>query len=70
MLKNDEIDYCTKCTERPIVKNHMCLKCENEMNEWLKELPESKKTDDDDDWITLYESDPGNIKDIQIELDA
>ena len=59
MLKNDEIDYCTKCTERPIVKNHMCLKCENEINEWLKELPKSKKIDDDD-WYTLYES--GNEK--------
>lgn len=69
MLKNDEIDYCAKCTERPIVKNHMCLKCEDETNNWLRELAERKQLDGDD-WITLYESEPGNIKDNQTELDA
>ena len=24
MLKNDEVDYCTKCTVKPIAKEHMC----------------------------------------------
>ena len=23
MLKNDEVDYCTKCTVKPIAKEHM-----------------------------------------------
>ena len=54
MLKNDEVDYCTKCTMKPIAKEHMCEKCYTEHNEWLKELSAPKL--DDDQWYTLYES--------------
>lgn len=43
MLKNDEVDYCTKCTIKPIVKEHLCEECYKEHNEWLRELSESKK---------------------------
>ena len=54
MLKNDEVDYCTKCTVKPIVKEHMCEECYESHNEWLKELSAPKQ--DDDLWYTLYES--------------
>ena len=54
MLKNDEVDYCIKCTVKPIAKEHMCEKCYTEHNEWLKELSAPKL--DDDQWYTLYES--------------
>ena len=54
MLKNDEVDYCTKCKVKPIVKEYMCEKCYTEHNEWLVEL--SKPKIDDDQWYTLYES--------------
>ena len=30
MLKNDEVDYCTKCTVKPIAKEHMCEECYGE----------------------------------------
>ena len=43
MLKNDEVDYCTKCTIKPIVKEHLCEECYKEHNEWLREISESKK---------------------------
>ena len=54
MLKNDEVDYCTKCTVKPIVKEHMCDECYADHNEWLRELSAPKQ--DDDQWYTLYES--------------
>ena len=54
MLKNDEVDYCTKCTAKPVVKEHMCEECYSDHNEWLRELSAPKQ--DDDQWITLYES--------------
>ena len=54
MLKNDEVDYCTKCTVKPIVKEHMCEECYESHNEWLTELSAPKQ--DDDQWYTLYES--------------
>ena len=54
MLKNDEVDYCTKCTMKPIAKEHMCEECYKTHNEWLRELSTPKQ--DDDQWYTLYES--------------
>ena len=54
MLKNDEVDYCTKCTVKPIVKEHMCDDCYETHNKWLRELSAPKQ--DDDQWYTLYES--------------
>ena len=44
MLKNDEVDYCTKCTVKPIVKEHMCEECYESHNEWLRELSAPKCT--------------------------
>lgn len=43
---------CTRCTEKPIVKNHMCEEWEEELNEWLRPKPEL----DGDQWYTIYES--------------
>ena len=42
MLKNDEVDYCTKCTVKPIVKEHMCEECYGEeLKQEIKEnVPE------------------------------
>ena len=54
MLKNDEVDYCTKCTAKPVVKEHMCEECYTEHCQWLRELSAPKQ--DDDQWYTLYES--------------
>ena len=54
MLKNDEVDYCTKCTVKPIVKEHMCGECYTDHCQWLRELSVPKQ--DDDQWYTLYES--------------
>ena len=54
MLKNDEVDYCTKCTVKPIVNEHMCEECYMEHCQWLSELSTPKQ--DDDQWYTLYES--------------
>ena len=54
MIKNDEVDYCTKCTVKPIVKEHMCDECYESHNKWLTELSAPKM--DDDQWHTLYES--------------
>ena len=54
MLKNDEVDYCTKCTVKPIVKEHMCDECYTDHCQWLRELSAPKQ--DEDQWITLYES--------------
>ena len=34
MLKNDEVDYCAKCTVKPIVKEHMC---DDSISEELKQ---------------------------------
>ena len=48
------MSYCTKCTVKPIVKEHMCEKCYTDHNEWLRELSTPKQ--DDDQWYTLYES--------------
>lgn len=66
MLKNDEVDYCTKCTVKPIVKEHMCDKCYTEHNEWLKDLISGATTVKDgikidaDGYYTLYESGDNN----------
>ena len=54
MLKNDEVDYCTKCAVKPIVKEHMCEECYAEHCQWLRGLSAPKR--DDDQWYTLYES--------------
>ena len=54
MLKNDEVDYCTKCTVKPIAKEHMCDECYTEHCQWLRELSAPKQ--DGDQWYTLYES--------------
>ena len=43
MLKNDEVDYCTKCESKPIVKEHLCDECYKTHNEWLRELSEAEK---------------------------
>ena len=45
MLKNDEVDYCTKCTVKPIVKEHMCgsvmmMNREIKFRAWEKNLKE------------------------------
>ena len=74
MLKNDEVDYCTKCTVKPIAKEHMCEKCYAYHCQWLRNQPkgirigdylsknhkfskeELEKVVDDEQWITLYES--------------
>lgn len=45
---------CTKCTVKPIAKEHLCDDCYESHNEWLKELSAPKQ--DDDQWYTLYES--------------
>lgn len=50
----DRINYCTKCTVKPIVKERMCEECYTEHNEWLRELSAPKQ--DDDQWYTLYDS--------------
>lgn len=47
-------DYCTKCTVKPIVKEHMCDECYTEHCQWLRELSSPKQ--DSDQWYTLYES--------------
>ena len=52
--KNDEVDYCTKCTVKPIVKEHMCEECYTEHCQWLRGLSAPKH--DDDQWFMLYES--------------
>ena len=43
MLKNDEVDYCTKCTAKPTVKEHMCEECYTEHCQWLRELSAPKQ---------------------------
>ena len=45
---------CTKCTVKPIVKEHMCEECYTDHCQWLRGLSTPKQ--DDDQWITLYES--------------
>ena len=62
MLKNDEVDYCTKCTVKPIVKEHMCEECYESHNEWLRELSAPKQ--DSDQWYTLYESEQPSLRKI------
>ena len=54
MLKNDEVDYCTKCTVKPIVNEHMCEECYTEHCQWVRGLSAPKQ--DDDQWFTLDES--------------
>ena len=44
MLKNDEVDYCTKCTVKPTVKEHMCDDCYTAHNDWLRDLVSGKTT--------------------------
>ena len=62
MLKNDEVDYCTKCTIKPIAKEHMCEECYESHNEWLKDLVSGTTTVKDgieidaDGYFTVYES--------------
>lgn len=53
MLKNDEVEYCIKCTVKPVAKEHMCEECYTEHNE-LRDLSAPKQ--DSDQWYTLYES--------------
>ena len=53
-LRMADTDYCTKCTVKPIVKEHMCDDCYTEHCQWLRELSAPKQ--DDDQWYTLYES--------------
>ena len=43
MLKNDEVEYCTKCTIKPVAKAHLCDDCYKSCNEWLRELSEVEK---------------------------
>ena len=50
----DSHDYCTKCTIKPIAKEHMCEECYTEHCQWLRELSAPKQ--DGDQWYTLYES--------------
>ena len=45
---------CTKCTVKPIAKEHMCEECYTDHCQWLRELSAPKQ--DDDQWYTLYES--------------
>ena len=35
-LRMADTDYCTKCTVKPIAKEHMCEECYKEHNEWLR----------------------------------
>lgn len=53
-VEGSHTDYCTKCTVKPIVKEHLCDDCYESHNEWLRELSTPKQ--DDDHWYTLYES--------------
>lgn len=50
----NSMSNCTKCTVKPIVKEHMCDECYAEHCQWLRELSAPKQ--DDDQWYTLYES--------------
>lgn len=47
---------CTKCSERPIVKNHMCEPCETAHVEWLKAEFSTEVLVDSDGFYTVYES--------------
>ena len=57
---------CTRCTEKPIVNNHMCEECEAKHTEWLRDLVSGTTTIKDgikidaDGYFTLYES--GELK--------
>ena len=53
-VEGSHTDYCTKCTVKPIVKEHMCEECYAEHCQWLRELSAPKI--DSDQWYTLYES--------------
>ena len=53
MLKSDEVDYCTKCENKPVAKEHLCEQCYIVHKARLAELSAAKQ---DDDWHTLYES--------------
>ena len=53
-VEGSHTDTCTKCTVKPIVKEHMCEECYESHNEWLTELSAPKQ--DDDQWYTLYKS--------------
>ena len=46
MLKNDEVDYCTKCTIKPIAKEHMCEECYTEHCQWLRNQPQGIRIGD------------------------
>ena len=46
MLKNDEVDYCTKCTVKPIAKEHMCEECYTEHCQWLRNQPKGIRIGD------------------------
>ena len=62
MLKNDEVDYCTKCTVKPIAKEHLCDDCYTDHKEWLKDALSGRTTVKDgieidaDGYFTVYES--------------
>ena len=46
MLKNDEVDYCTKCMMKPIEKEHLCDECYESHNEWLRNQPKGIRIGD------------------------
>ena len=62
MLKNDEVDYCNKCTVKPVVKEHMCEECYTEHCQWLRDALSGRTTVKDgikidaDGYFTVYES--------------
>lgn len=47
---------CTKCTEKPIAKEHLCEECYVEHNDWLKEDFSTEVLIDADGFYTVYES--------------
>lgn len=46
MLKNDEVEYCTKCTAKPIAKEYMCEECYMEHSQWLRNEPKGIRIGD------------------------
>ena len=48
------MNKCTKCTVKPIDKEHLCEECYTAHNAWLAELSTPKQ--DGDNWHTLYVS--------------
>lgn len=48
------MNNCTKCTVKPIAKEHLCDDCYESHNDWLRVLSTPKL--DGDQWYTLYVS--------------